>query len=52
MGGGHTNLEAVIIVKIMRDGEIRDVWFEKRSGNSYFDDSAHKAVKKSKSWKN
>lgn len=47
MGGGHANLEAVIIVKIMRDGEIRDVWFEKRSGNSYFDDSAHKAVKKS-----
>ncbi len=47
MAGGHTDLEAVIIVKIMRDGEIRDVWFEKRSGNSYFDDSAHKAVKKS-----
>ena len=47
MAGGQTDLEAVIIVKIMRDGEIRDVWFEKRSGNSYFDDSAHKAVKKS-----
>jgi colicin import membrane protein len=47
MSGEQTNLEAVIIVKIMRDGEIRDVWFEKRSGNSYFDDSAFKAVKKS-----
>jgi colicin import membrane protein len=47
MAGGQTNLEAVIIVKIMRDGEIRDIWFEKRSGNSYFDDSAYKAVKKS-----
>ncbi len=47
MAGEQTNLEAVIIVKIMRDGEIRDVWFEKRSGNSYFDDSAFKAVKKS-----
>jgi len=47
MAGGPTDLEAVIIVKIMRDGEIRDVWFERRSGNSYFDDSAHKAVKKS-----
>lgn len=47
MAGNHADLEAVIIVKIMRDGEIRDVWFEKRSGNSYFDDSAHKAVKKS-----
>jgi colicin import membrane protein len=47
MAGDQTDLEAVIIVKIMRDGEIRDIWFEKRSGNSYFDDSAFKAVKKS-----
>ncbi|MBW1675765.1 MAG: TonB C-terminal domain-containing protein [Deltaproteobacteria bacterium] len=44
---GRTNLEATIIVKIMRKGEIRDIWFEKRSGNSYFDDSVFKAVKKS-----
>lgn len=47
MAGDQTDLEAVIIVKIMRDGEIRDIWFERRSGNSYFDDSAFKAVKKS-----
>ncbi len=47
MARGQTDLEAVIIVKIMRDGEIRDIWFERRSGNSYFDDSAFKAVKKS-----
>lgn len=44
---GRTNLEAVIIAKIMKDGQIRDIWFEKRSGNSYFDDSVFKAVKKS-----
>ena len=44
---GRTGLEATIIVKIMRGGEIRDIWFEKRSGNSYFDDSVFKAVKKS-----
>ncbi|RLB81849.1 MAG: hypothetical protein DRH17_07760 [Deltaproteobacteria bacterium] len=44
---GRTNLEATIIVKIMKEGEIRDIWFEKRSGNSYFDDSVFKAVKKS-----
>jgi colicin import membrane protein len=44
---GRTDLEATIIVKIMRGGEIRDIWFEKRSGNSYFDDSVLKAVKKS-----
>ncbi|MBW2036933.1 MAG: TonB family protein [Deltaproteobacteria bacterium] len=41
------DLEAVIIAKIMRDGKIRDIWFEKRSGSKYFDESALNAVKKS-----
>lgn len=44
---GRTDLEATIIVKIMKGGDIRDIWFEKRSGNGYFDDSVFKAVKKS-----
>ncbi len=44
---GNSAFEGIIIMKIMRDGEIRDIWFEKRSGNSYFDDSILKAVKKS-----
>ena len=44
---GRIDLEATIIVKIMKKGEIRDIWFEKRSSNSYFDDSVFKAVKKS-----
>ena len=44
---GRTDLEATIIVKIMKKGEVRDMWFEKRSGNRYFDDSVFKAVKKS-----
>ncbi len=44
---GRSNPEAVIIVKIMRNGEIRDVWFEERSGSNYFDDSCLKAIKKS-----
>jgi len=39
--------EAVIIMKIMKNGKIRDIWFEKRSGSGYFDASAIKAVKKS-----
>ena len=47
MAKGNTELEAVIIVKIMRNGEIRDLWFEKKCGNTYFDNSALKAVKKS-----
>jgi colicin import membrane protein len=44
---GHPNPEAIVNVKIMRDGEIRDIWFETRSGSRRFDDSCLKAVKKS-----
>jgi len=47
MAQGRPDLEAVIILKVMRDGKMQDVWFEKRSGNNYFDDSALRAVKKS-----
>ncbi len=44
---GRKDLAAILVIKIMPDGEIRDIWFEKKSGNDYFDDSAYKAVKKS-----
>lgn len=37
----------VLVIKILKSGEIRDVWFETRSGNTYLDESALKAVKKS-----
>ena len=47
LSGGDTDLVAVVIIKIMQNGEIKDIWFEKKSGNSYFDESAFKAVKKS-----
>lgn len=47
LGRAETNLEAVIIAKIMKNGELKDMWFEKRSGNAYFDDSALRAMKKS-----
>lgn len=40
-------IEARVLIKILKNGQIRDVWFETRSGNSYLDDSALKAVKKS-----
>ena len=39
-------LEAVIDVTILRNGAVTDVNFEKRSGNSYFDESAMKAIRK------
>jgi len=38
--------EAIIDIQILRNGMIADINFEKRSGNSYFDDSAMKAIKK------
>lgn len=44
---GRADLVAVVVIKIMRNGEIKDVWFEKKSGNTYFDESAYKAVMKS-----
>ena len=47
LAGGRTDLAAVVVIRIMRNGEIKDVWFEKKSGNSYFDESAYKAVMKS-----
>ena len=47
LAGGDTELVAVVVIKIMQNGEIRDIWFEKKSGDSYFDESAFKAVKKS-----
>ncbi|MFO7750120.1 MAG: energy transducer TonB [Desulfobacteraceae bacterium] len=39
--------EVRILIKILKSGRIRDIWFETRSGNNYLDDSAYKAVQKS-----
>jgi colicin import membrane protein len=44
---GQKNLEAYLALKVMPSGEIKDIWFDKRSGNSYFDESAKKAIMKS-----
>jgi TonB family protein len=40
------NLEAIIDVKIMRDGTVSRLEIEKSSGNRYFDQSAVRAVRK------
>lgn len=47
LAGGRTDLEAWVAIKVMKNGEIKDVWFDKRSGNSYFDDAAKNAIMKS-----
>ncbi len=44
---GARNLQTVLVIKIMSNGEIKDVWFEQKSGNTYLDDSAQKAILKS-----
>ncbi len=41
------NVETIIEVRILRNGMVERINFEKRSGNRYFDDSAMKAVQKS-----
>lgn len=40
------NIEAIIQAKILRNGTVVDLSFEKRSGNRYFDESVMKAIKK------
>ncbi len=40
------NIEAVLSAKILRNGVVADLSFEKRSGNKYFDESAMRAIKK------
>jgi colicin import membrane protein len=47
LAGDITDLETVLAIKILRDGEIEDIWFDKKSGNDYLDDSAYKAIVKS-----
>ena len=47
LAGGRTDLEAWVAIKVLQNGEIKDVWFDKRSGNSYFDDAAKNAIMKS-----
>jgi len=47
LAGETKGLESRLVIKILSDGTITDVWFEKRSGNSYLDNSAYKTVMKS-----
>lgn len=47
LAGGDRSLVAAIVFKVMPDGEIRDIFFTDRSGNTYLDESAYKAIMKS-----
>lgn len=47
MFNGTPRMEVVLSVKIMPNGEIKDITFAKKSGNAYLDESAFKAMAKS-----
>ena len=40
------DLEAVIVVIIEKGGKVQKSWFEKRSGNSLYDQMAMRAIRK------
>jgi TonB family protein len=44
--GGKTDLETALGIKVLPSGEITDIWFDKKSGNTHLDDSAYKALMK------
>jgi TonB family protein len=43
---GKAGLETVVVIVIEREGRIQKSWFEKRSGNALYDQSAMRAIKK------
>jgi TonB family protein len=47
LAGGKTGLRACLSFKIMRNGEIKDIRMDKRSGNRYLDEAGRKAIIKS-----
>ncbi len=44
---GQSNLETLVGIKILPNGEIQDIWIDKKSGNQYLDESAIRAIQKS-----
>jgi colicin import membrane protein len=47
LAGGEKDLYNEVVIEILRSGEIKDIWFDRRSGNRYLDDSTYKAILKS-----
>jgi colicin import membrane protein len=46
LAGINRNIKVQILIKIMKNGEIKDIRYENRSGNQYLDDSARRAIVK------
>lgn len=41
------NLECIVLVKILKNGDVRDIIYETKSGNQYLDESVKKAILRS-----
>jgi outer membrane biosynthesis protein TonB len=48
IAGADKNLEVLLGIKIMPNGEIAEIWFDQKSGNRHLDESSHRAVMKSR----
>ncbi len=46
LAGMDQNLEVRVLIKILKNGEIRDIVYETRSGNRYLDQSAKRALQR------
>jgi len=46
LAGDHKGLHTVIVMEILRNGNIQDIRLERKSGNRYLDESAYRAVRK------
>ena len=47
VAGWNQGLEVRLIVKVLKSGEIRDIFYETKSGNQHLDESAKKALLRS-----
>lgn len=47
LADGRSDLQTLLVFKVMANGEIKDIYFTDRSGNDQFDESAYQAVMKS-----
>ena len=46
LAGSAKDLEALLVFKVMPNGEISELFWDKRSGNEYLDKSAYRAIMK------
>jgi len=46
LAGGRGELVAEVAFTVLPNGRIKDLWFDRKSGNSYLDESARRAIMK------